>query len=90
MRILLTFLLLATLAAGCMHTKVTRTGRIERVIRVEALLSSPSEADLVITLLRKAQDRKCAEIKIVEIEEGVNAIGHCYDVIQMMPLRKDD
>jgi hypothetical protein len=73
-------LIAAILLTGCVHTKVSRTGRSTRSIKVSSILAT-SEASLLINLLYKAQQRRCDEIRIIEIVEGSHAEGEClgYD-----------
>jgi len=65
------------LSLSCVYTKINRTGRITRRIKVHSI-TSISEAELVKQLLIKAMQKRCDEIQLVEVVEGSHAEGTCY------------
>jgi len=78
-------LLLALTFVGCTTTKVIRTGRLERSVRVTSLMGGMSELDLLSALIKKVKHLNCKEFQLTGIVEGDYAIGKCRDAIKMMP-----
>lgn len=71
---------LLLLISACVHTKVDRTSRMTREIIVRPIVGHMSESKLLRRLLKKAEDRNCYSIEVIEISEG-KAIGNCYDIV---------
>jgi hypothetical protein len=61
---------------GCVHTKVTRIGRHERLIHVTSPITS-SKHRLYFHLVRKAKLLKCDAIRVLEIVDNSHATGVC-------------
>ena len=67
--------------SACVHTKVERTGRMNREIMVQPIIEGGvSEAYLVESVIAAARWRNCYSVKMVEWSEK-GAIGNCYDIV---------